>query len=80
MNARWFNWFDFWFAMDSFLFVPYELYTIQYSCYQSYIELNYLFAQYHKLFTHFDDFFFNVFYSGGTIIKNIVNLLMYFLA
>jgi len=28
MEARWFNWFDFWYAMDYYIWVTYELYTI----------------------------------------------------
>lgn len=28
LSGRWFNWFDFWFAIDKYLFIPYSLYSI----------------------------------------------------
>ena len=80
MTARWFNWFDFWFAMDSFIFIPYELYSLQFSCTMSYYELIDLAEHYLAIFENLDLLFFNLFYSGGSILKGGVNIVMYFVA
>jgi len=32
------------------------------------------------LFTNYDDIAFNLFYNGGSILKGVVNVLMFFLA
>ena len=80
MSRRWFNWFDFLFAIDKFLYVPYEMYAIQYSCYQSYFEIRDLLVAYWKFTKNASVIGFNVFYSGGPIYKSIVNLIMFFWA
>jgi hypothetical protein len=32
LARNWFDWFDFWLSIDFYLFVPYNLYTVQFSC------------------------------------------------
>lgn len=39
MTRAWFSWFDFWLAIDEYLIIPYNLYTLQYSCTESIIEI-----------------------------------------
>ena len=80
ITGRWFNWFDFWFSFDYFLNVPYNLYTLQYSCTESYYEVVELFQTYTMPLRNMDMLLFNLFYSGGNIIKSIVNISMYFIA
>ena len=41
--ADWINYFDVWKAFDLFLYVPFNLYTIQYSCTESFYEIDALF-------------------------------------
>ena len=80
ISARWFNWFDFWFAIDKWLMISYELYAIQYSCYQSYFEIKDLLIAYWKFTSDGSVTLFNLFYSGGPIIKSITNLILFFWA
>lgn len=80
MESRWFNWFDFWFAMDSFIWVTYELYTIQSACTDSWNEIKVLFSDYSALINDIDIFWFNLFYNGGSILKSVTNLILYFFA
>ena len=77
---RWFNYFDIWKALDLFLYVPYNLYTIQYSCTESFYEVNELFYKYWSFTSNFEQIYFNLFYSGGNILKGMVNVAMYFMA
>ena len=78
--ADWLNYFDIWKAVDLFLYVPYNLYTIQYSCTESFYEVDALFQKYWSFTHNFEQIYFNLFYSGGNIMKSIVNVAMYFMA
>ena len=80
MDARWFNWFDFWYAMDYFIWVTYELYLIQHACTNSWNEIKELFSDYQSPFNDIDILWFNLFYNGGSILKSITNLILYFFA
>merc|ERR1712038_1435486 len=76
----WFKWFDLWAAVDVFLIVPYNLYTLQASCTESYDEIIELSQTYWAMLTDIGQIKFNLFYNSGTAIKGIVNILMYFIA
>ena len=60
--------------------ISYELYAIQYSCYQSYFEIKDLLIAYWKFTSDGSVTLFNLFYSGGPIIKSITNLILFFWA
>ena len=32
LTREWFDWFDIWLSLDFYLLVPYNLYTVQFSC------------------------------------------------
>ena len=49
MESRWFNWFDFWYSLDYYFWVTYELYSIQHACTNSWNELKELFIDYQKI-------------------------------
>ena len=66
--------------MDVFLIVPYNLYTLQASCTESYDEIIELSQTYWAMLTDIGQIKFNLFYNSGTAIKGIVNILMYFIA
>lgn len=80
MESRWFNWFDFWYSLDYYFWVTYELYSIQHACTNSWNELKELFSDYQKIGEDIDIFWFNIVYNGGLVIKGLANLMFYFAA
>ena len=80
MTDQWFSWFDFWESINKYLNVPYNLYTLSSSCSSSIDEISELVAHYRSLMSDVDKLAFNLFYSGGDVIKGITNVVMYFYA
>lgn len=76
----WYNYWDTWKAFDTYLIVTYNLYTIQFSCFESVTEIQELSRRYGLFTTEQDVLVFNFFYNTGSIIKSITNIAMYFIA
>ena len=80
MLSQWPNWFDFLESIDHYIYVPYNLHTLQFSCTESVSEIADLTRKYTQFLSDKDTIWFNLFYSGGNIFKGSVNIAMYFIA
>ena len=76
----WFNWFDLWLSIDYYLWVPYNLYTVQFSCTASLSEIEELGGKYWQFTSSSQTVWFNLFYNAGSIVKGFTNIAMYFMA
>lgn len=80
MVETWFSYMDLWRFVEAFLHVPYNLPIIILSCHDSRYEIEKLLEDYASLYNSSNAITFNVFYNGGSIIKGITNIWMYFVA
>lgn len=80
VSREWFKYFDLFEAFDKFLVVPHNLYSLQTSCISSYDEVQVLAVQYWNQLKDIKRLSFNLFYNGGSSIKGITNIVMYFIA
>ena len=74
------EYFDFWLAFDHYLNIPYNLYTIFDGCYYGAREIYFLALEYAEFASNLNVIYFNLLYNMGTGIKNVSNIVMYFLA
>lgn len=80
LTRDWFDWFDFWLAIDKYLVIPYNLYTLQFSCTESIFEIKDLAMDYWSWTKDGSKIAFNSIYNAGPIIKGITNIFIYFIA
>lgn len=67
-------------AIDNYLIVTYNLYTITYSCYHGVLEIWILLQDYIIFASDLKILWFNLGYNMGTIITNIKNIVMWSVA
>lgn len=60
--------------------MPHNLYTLQSSCIASYEEVQVLAEQYWNQLSDIKKLAFNIFYNGGSSIKGVTNIIMFFIA
>ena len=80
ISRDFFSYFDMLAAIDAYLYVPYNLYAIQFSCTASVDEISSLVNKYTVFTLDFDIIWFNLFYNAGTIMKGVTNIIMYWVA
>jgi len=74
------NYFDFWLGFDHYLLIPYNLYEVWSTCYYGIREIYYLGLDYIEFSKNLNILWFNMLYNMGTVIKNVSNLVMFFMA
>ena len=74
---KWFNYWNFLRAIDNYLVIPYNLYTVTYSCYYGVLEILSLLEEYIVFHKDLKILWFNLGYNFGGLVTAIKNIWMW---